>query len=336
MSATAPPIKYTAIATPSEPLLRSLAENNPENPFFTLAYVESKVQRGAKVVAFAAATGYESRPACIGFVGCGHVHRDLAVVSAPAVDAGHPLWGAVNEFCRREHITRVRIQTFGTPGGSIPVLGRKLEHYRRLEHVLTLDTDVPPPHLSSNHRRNLRKAEKAGLKLANIKGKGAISAHLLLVSRSMSRLQDRGEVSATGVSPGEVQALVDSAAATIFQATSPDGEVLSSIVVLLSGQGAYYHSAGTSPDGMSVGASQFLICAVAETLRDRGMTRFNLGGTEISQEGLVRFKQGFGAWSIPLESACYLTATGIRRLVVASADRARVILSMLNVVEFRR
>jgi hypothetical protein len=317
---------YCANSQPDAALLQALAEKYPDNPFCTPAFVRSKVERGAVPVLFAA-VGFADEPGFLAFYRKGRIHRDLDVVSAPDIDESHPLWEAVREYCRARHITRLEIHTFGSSGAVMPSIGRAQACHTRHEFVLKLGPDVPPLPASSNHRRNVRRAEQAGLQLSNRVDEAARAAHLVLVSLSMDRIHDRGDASARGVSQKEVESLVGSGAGTLFQAISPGQEILSSILVLLAARGAYYHSAGTSPEGMASGASHFLISAVAADLRDRGLTTFNLGGTIPSQSGLARFKQGFGATSVPLEAANFATATGAWAVLVALADRVQRVLN---------
>ena len=92
-------------------------------------------------------------------------------------------------------------------------------------------------------------------------------------------------------------------------------ETLSSMLVLVSSKGAYYHSAGSSPDGMSTGSSPFLVAEVIAWLQAEGKTTFNLGGATAAEEGLHRFKRGFGSVEVPLEAAtCDLSPSVVRML----------------------
>ena len=85
--------------------------------------------------------------------------------------------------------------------------------------------------------------------------------------------------------------------------------------VLVSSKGAYYHSAGSSPDGMSTGSSPFLVAEVIAWLQAEGKTTFNLGGATAAEEGLHRFKRGFGSVEVPLEAAtCDLSPSVVRML----------------------
>lgn len=320
MSTTEPDVRGQL--DPGEDLLQAVADAAPENPFHTTAFARARALRGERAAAFLAPSDSE-RHGCTGFVAQGRLHRDLNIISAPAAPADHPLWRAISDLCRREDITRLRIQSFGSAASDIPAIGRELSRMPRREYVLELGPECPPLALSSNHRRNLRRAERAGIEVHETTDPAASETHAALMDDSMSRRQDRGEDVSAGTSPEAFRQLLATEAATVFQARDPEGTVLSSVLILLSARGAYYHSAGTSPDGMSAGASQLLIASVAGLLRDRGITRFNLGGAAEEQSGLARFKLGFRPATIELEAAAFDVATGGRRAMVGMAEGLR-------------
>jgi hypothetical protein len=109
---------------------------------------------------------------------------------------------------------------------------------------------------------------------------------------------------------------------------------MSSILLLRSKRSAYYQSAGTSPEGMSVGASHFLIHNVCKKLKDGGVWVFNLGGAP-EGSSLARFKSGFGAVEVSLEAcSCYLGPAWLRKIRTAvalcSSDRGRILQLLLG------
>lgn len=318
-----PALQSTPLAQtdPDENLLRAVAETAPENPLYTPAFAWARTRRGERPVAFLASSG--NIQGCTAFIIQGRIHRDLEIVSAPAVDATHPLWDAIQTFCVRKGITRLRVQSFGSAGGTIPVLGRESSRHQRREYVLDLGPECPPLALSSNHRRNLRRAKRAGIEVTETAEPAAGEVHAALIDLSMSRRQERGEQVSTDTPSAIFRCFLETGAGVLFQAALPDGPVLSSVLVLLSARGAYYHSAGTSPEGMDHGASQLLIATVAQRLRDRGITLFNLGGAAEDQTGLTRFKCGFGPRTVELETASFDVARGHQRVMVAIADRLR-------------
>jgi lipid II:glycine glycyltransferase (peptidoglycan interpeptide bridge formation enzyme) len=115
-------------------------------------------------------------------------------------------------------------------------------------------------------------------------------------------------------------ALTGSGAGELFQVTA-GGRILSSILVLLAARGGYYHSAGTRPEGMSCGASHFLVSEIAAALQAAGLTRFNLGGVSGTGTGLEQFKHGFGTTRVELQAVeCELT--GAFTAVLTAGARA--------------
>src|SRR6185503_9533413 len=121
---------------------------------------------------------------------------------------------------------------------------------------------------------------------------------------------------------GDFVAMMESGASEVLQ-MADDAEVLSSLLVLRCERGAYLQSAGTSPAGLSCGASPLLIYEAAQLLRREGVTEFNLGGVRADEQGLRRFKSGFGAQPIELESADFCFAGVVTRALTHLAQRVR-------------
>jgi lipid II:glycine glycyltransferase (peptidoglycan interpeptide bridge formation enzyme) len=229
------------------------------------------------------------------------------------VGADSPFWSGLREFCRHHRITMLQIDTFGSPAGAeIPAFGSHCTRRPRCEFVLDLAGDLPAM-LGSNHKRNVKKAQKAGLVVSRTRSAEAASVHRALMSQSMDRRRSRGE-SVERIGPSlEDMTLLQSGAGELFQAL--DGStVRSSVLVLVAPKGGYYQSAGTSPEGMAVGASHFLIHGIASQLSAVGARVFNLGGAD-EASSLARFKQGFGASPVHLPSAsCYVGPSWRRRV----------------------
>jgi hypothetical protein len=243
----------------------------------------------------------ELEPACGAFLREGRLQRLLDIPSLPAASAGSAFWDGLFGFCRRESVTSLELGTFCSPPGvEIPTLGKHCARRARSEFVLALTGDLDST-LSPHHRRNVRKAQKTGLAVRQASSAAAASEHLALVRRSLDRRRARGEGTAdTGTSPDEA-ALLQTGAGVLFQALAGT-TALSSVLILRAARAGYYQSAGTSHDGMTVGASHFLIHAIAERLAMEGAQVFNLGGAD-EGSSLARFKQGFGASPVRLTSA---------------------------------
>ena len=99
-------------------------------------------------------------------------------------------------------------------------------------------------------------------------GKEACLAHTRLTGLSAERRNRRGECIEQRTEVEPFMAAVESGAGEVFQVVR-DESILSSILLLIAERGAYYQSAGTSPEGMASGASHLLVYEIANFLSDR-------------------------------------------------------------------
>ncbi len=298
---------------PDPAMLRDISELAPENALLTPAYAEARSRQGDTLVAVLTEANGSSVGSTAFIVPAGRYAR-LDIESVPDIPAGHPLWQQLLAFCSSHRVIRIRLDSFGSTRVAIPVLGPEVYRRARFEYVLDLHHGVSPADFSTNHRRNLRRARSSGIEVFECADSASVEAHVALIDLSKERRRERGENIYRGMSIEGFRDLIDTGAGRLFQASTSEQVILSSLLVLLSERGAYYHSAGTSPDGMSLGASQFLIAGVAERLAGRGVRQFNLGGATADQPGLARFKAGFGTRVIELEAACFDNVTGLPRL----------------------
>lgn len=95
--------------------------------------------------------------------------------------------------------------------------------------------------------------------------------------------------------------------------------LLFSVLILRSHKGAYYHTGGSSPNGMKVGASIYLMYQVLNILKNENLHILNLGGARPNEEGLKRFKLGFGPKEILLEEATFSLISPIKWKLLSSA-----------------
>lgn len=295
-------------------VVAKLSDRMPASPFATCAYFESMDEVGCTVWIL----GLEDDTGglvsgCLAGLRSGKLHRTLEIPSLPCVDEDSAFWAGLCEFCRDRRVTKLELCTFGSPPGvEIPEIGTQCTRRSRREFILDL-ADYSLAQLSSNHKRNVKKAQKAGVTVRWVRSADAAHMHHELMDQSFERRRRRGEHLGQSRQSHRHLAFLNSEAGELCQALL-DGTVLSSILVLRASKGAYYQSAGTSPEGMNKGASQFLIHSVANQLRSDGLESFNLGGAD-EETGLARFKGGFGAQRVPLRSAsCYVGPSWRRRL----------------------
>jgi len=295
-------------------IVDELAAILPANPFATCSFFESRRRVGyAAWVLGLHDDANRLEYGCGGFLRTGRLNRTLEILSLPAVGVDSLFWDGLREFCRRHGVTKLEIGTFASSADvAIPDFDSHCMLRSRCEFVLDLDGDFAAM-LSTNHKRNVKKAQKAGLVVTRTRSIETAITHEALMSQSLSRRRSRGE-SVEGVDPSrDCMAFVESGAGELFQATR-DGTVLSSVLTLHAPNCGYYQSAGTSAEGMAVGASHFLIHSIACQLRAGGAQIFNLGGAD-EKSSLARFKEGFGALRVPLPSASIYIGPSWRRLV---------------------
>ncbi len=298
---------FVAAEQPADDQIAAVAALAPDNPFYTPAYVRARVEGGGGhllLLTFQQEDGV-LLAGCPAYLRQGRWLRTLEIESLPKLPAeGEAFWAGLKQLCRARRIGLLVANTYASEPVNIPSLGHRLERRERTEHVLGLTTyDETLGQASSQHRRNLKRARKAGLIARAARDDRALATHTELMQASMQRRRERGESvpEATQSDRRRFERLLASGAAELFQAER-QGMVVSSLFVLLAERGAYYQSAGTSPDGMACGASPFLLHETACLLRRRGLERFNLGGAHTSEAGLYRFKSDFGGMQVALEA----------------------------------
>ena len=315
----------------SRSVIAELSASVPANPFATLGYFESRRQTGwTSWVLVQGNTSGEVTCGCGAFMKRKGLNRKLEIPSLPALPDDTSFWVDLRAFCRRHYVTKLELGTFGSPPGvRIPAVGgcplaaksgfgwarihgsdqcgrrsRHCMHRTRCEWILDLDLDIDAQ-IDRRHKAHIKKARRAGVVVKRGWSIEAVSAHRAMIGNSMERRRARGEeVPSVGPS-GEFVALLQSGAGELYQAVS-SGEVLSSGLVLRSPNAAYFHTRGTSPEGMAIGASHIVVHSIMTQLKAEGMRTFNIGGAD-EGSGLERFKKRFGASPAHTESAtCYL------------------------------
>lgn len=306
------PAQFHAVQEVTRGLCSEVAALDPCNPFYTFAYTEAMRALGSQPWLFSLKENDRVIGGCAGFLRAGRSMRSFEIPSVPCVNPAEIFWIGLSGFCRKQRVSELSVDSFASARTDIPPIPGELGRRVRIEYVLPLANSDFLSGMSSNHKRNARKAQKAGVVIERTTAATACQDHVSLQDASMERRMDRGELVIADAQVRTPFALVNHQAAEIFRATRY-GKVLSSILVLRAARGAYYHSAGTSHEGMSIGASHFLIRQVAETLRDEGIEKFNLGGADASNPGLERFKTGFGCQAVRLEAAKFCVGTPLQK-----------------------
>ena len=306
-------MSFRVVRNPSDAELGLLQSASPANPFVSAPYVAARRALGATAVLFEAENP-NSAPACAIGYACGRpFSRSLEITSSPWCANATDFWSGVREFCRQSHVADVAIDSYGAASVTLPTWVAPMQLRDRTEWVLQLGS-VDSLTYASNHRRNINKARKLGVTMTSTTDPAAAQLHGQIMAASMQRRALRGE-NVPVIEDCNARydaAFLASGAARLFQAVH-DGEVVSSLLLLHAPSGAYYQSAGTTPEGMAIGASTFLVSEIIRTLAAEGKTVFNLGGAGPENEGLQRFKSGFGAQPVPLQAATYQLASPIHR-----------------------
>ena len=296
---------FQAESGPTADACRWLEEGSTTNPFATGSYLSAMELQGYQP--WILSVWQKDRPlaGCGASMKSGRLNKWLQIDSLPTFERQEEeraFWSGLERFCKDHRVSFLQLNSFGARSVSIPHFRYEIWRRGRFEFVLALKDRDLWALLSSNHRRNIRRAMKSGVVVRQASSEEACRQHVSLMAKSMERRSQRGEVILAAEDIDPYLALVQARAAEFYQAVHEDA-VVSSILVLKSSRGAYYHSAGTSPEGMSLGASHFLIHESGKNLQAQAVEVFNLGGASEEGSGLARFKGGFGGEVVELESA---------------------------------
>jgi ribosomal protein S18 acetylase RimI-like enzyme len=285
---------FHIVVSPSSAEVAEVANLQPGDFFVTPACAAGHAAQGLKPVLLGLRENGAWVCGCLGFLRIGRLTRAMDIPWLPALPPDSPFWTGLATACRALRVWDLSVRRITAAPESLPALGPVVRRCTGFEYRLQLGGGAVIRPTSENHCRNLAKAEKADLVLRQITDPGAVAVHLGLMQASMQRRAERGEHVPGRGRDGYFHAMLQAGAGHFFQAIK-DGEVCSSVFVLRAAKGAYYQTAGTTPQGMADGASPFLIVNTARQLQAEGVTCFDLGGVEAGNEGLGRFKAGFGA-----------------------------------------
>jgi len=303
-------------------LLDLAAATDPDNPFLVAPYMRAKRALGLDPWLVGEESRGTLRSAALGVIQSGRIRRSLAINSLPPVPAESDFWRGLEGFCGAHGITDLELSTRGSPESVVPRIKGELERIKRTEFVLHLANRDLYAGLSSHHRVHVRKARKHGLTIRQSQSSDALDAHIALHMHSMRRRLARGEEAPLEFARAGQLAYLESGAGSLHQAMMHD-EVVSSLMILRSATGAYFESAGSSNEGMHIGASHFLLFESAVALQAEGIETFFLGGARPSEEGLRAYKSGFGASPVDTESVVAYVGGPLRRRVSAAVESIR-------------
>jgi hypothetical protein len=287
--------------------LADLGPIQSENPFCTNGYRMAKQQLGYQCWVIGIQANGILQDATIAFALPGRVSSTFEIVSLPGAAQRAIFWDGVYGLMKRLNVTDLFAETFHSPSFEIPPLRGEISRRKRIEYILEIGSDNLAASLSSNHKKNIKKARMAGVTVRHSsEPSDSLADHARMIRCSRDRRAGiSNPVSENSVETKEHWAYLASGAGELFQAVHNE-RVVSSLLLLRSAHAAYFQSAGTSPQGMRIGASHFLVYDVCRELFREGVRTFNLGGA-LEGSSLAGFKAGFGAAEVTLyECACYI------------------------------
>ncbi|MBZ5580678.1 MAG: GNAT family N-acetyltransferase [Acidobacteriia bacterium] len=313
--------EFFAEADPGQARCGELASLQPANPFATFPYLQAERSFGGGAWLLGCASGGELRYGCLGFLRSGRLDRRLTLPSLPPAE--EPFWSGLAEFCRKKGVTILELNTFASPAVAIPSLGEERRRVERHEFVVPMDGpgDGLLQQMHPHHRRMVRKGMKAGLEVRVTRDPGYLKEHVAVMRSSLTRRESRGEDVWSEPDAELLRPYLDGVC-RLFQAVA-GAETVSSMTVAESSGGGYLHTAGTSPEGMRIGASHFLLYEILKACRQNGGRIFNLGGVSDLSSGLALYKRHFGAHPVTLEAAEFDVGAAWRRVVRISAGKLR-------------
>lgn len=311
------------LAEPATAALVARAEAlAPTNPFVTAQYLEA--QRALGYTPWVVGVEGDGTPPClgVGFLRRGRLSATFELTSAPPCGADSAFWTGLFAFARRQRVGDLFVNSFASPSVDIPRLPSERARHDRTEFLMDLRVADLLASFSRHHRTRVRKAMGLGLELRRTRDAAALHRHVALHNNSMLRRQARGEDAALQQSTRSYQALLDSQAAELFQVWEGEA-LLSSLLIARAARGGYFSSSGSSPEGMSCGASHFLVYETARTLQTEGLDVFNCSGARPHETGLRDFKERFGTKAVDLQAASFDLRGGVQRVVARAVGLAR-------------
>ncbi|MDH3223275.1 MAG: GNAT family N-acetyltransferase [Gemmatimonadota bacterium] len=166
-----------------------------------------------------------------------------------------------------------------------------------VRHLVDLRRAEEPLVLPSSVRRNLRKAERAGLTYARRADPGAIEEfyrlHVLTRRKLGVPVQTRGYFRA-------LHERIIASGLGFVGAVSRGSEVIGAGVFLQFGSTLIYKYGASHPAALSDRPNELLFARTLGIAQDEGYARFDFGVTRRTNEGLRRFKEKWGGVESPV------------------------------------
>src|SRR5215831_8565363 len=129
---------FRAESNPSKELSAELVALAPANPFYTYSYIEARRLLGFEPWIFI--LHYDIGPvcACTAFMSSGYLGRSLEITSLPSVPQGNEFWDNLLQFCSRERVSCLEINSYASAQAIIPTIHGEIGRRTRCEYVLEL------------------------------------------------------------------------------------------------------------------------------------------------------------------------------------------------------
>jgi hypothetical protein len=297
-----------------------IARLAPHNPFCDPRYVQWREGLGDRGILLGLANGKDIAIGCPAFVSSRYiVNRTLELPTVPDLPDACSFWNGLLQFCRRHWISYLVIDNYCGSSSELPVIESWTSSDRILEYRLSLTRDDLWGDLSDGHKWSIKKARKLGVQLRTKVAPDAFIQHAAMFSSSLERRAARGEVVTFAHDESYYRGTIECGLGQLFQAEL-NGSVVASQILFRAARGAYYFSAGTSPEGLKCGAAAFTLYEAMLQLREEGTELLNLG-RGVTHEGLSRYKAGFGAVGVNVTRAGYFVGGPIRKMIARVRKR---------------
>ena len=301
------PLLFCADEHLSDSELNNRLEQSDFPVAWNLSFARAQSSEEHRPILFSVRRGTETEVLALAMFRHSRVRAHLLMPSFPrflpgaTADAGEAFWSGIRDYCGKHNLVRVSVNSYEALKPEHPGLKDMVWSRPRSEYYIDLRPELDDilRGFSSNHRRNIRKAQKHNLKCTIHRTEDALLEHLTAFSHTAARREGRRE-SIPGVNENLLRKLLNFDSAFLMQ-LHRDENIISSMYIITTPKRAFYFSGGTTPEGTKIGAFQYLVwCAIGE-LRNRGISTLTLGGTDSNTpEGLRRFKLGFNAEEVSL------------------------------------
>lgn len=165
----------------------------------------------------------------------------------------------------------------------------KLLHRKNLILNLNLPHEQLQKKYSENHKRNIKKAEKAGIVLEE---ENELTNFQIFYLANINRKKENFKTKHEKIFRGLTTTLLEKKVGKIFSAKDENGNLLAASLILLSQKRIINIINTSSERGKNSGASQFLFDKIIQHYSNSELT-LDFEGSSIA--GIARFYEGFGA-----------------------------------------